>query len=51
MKYSSIYTNAIDLAKKIAELNSENVKYEISIVDGIDGEKVVKVSYEVKEES
>ena len=51
MRYSNIYTNAIDLAKKIAELNSENANYEISIVNGIDGEKVVKVSYEVKEES
>lgn len=42
---TNIYTNAIDLAKKIQELNGRGISYEISIVNGIGKEQVVKLSW------
>lgn len=43
---TAIYTNAVDLAKKIKKLDDMHVCYEIEIVKGIDGENVVKVSWD-----
>lgn len=43
---SAIYTNAIDLAKKIKKLDDMRVCYEIEIVKCIAGEDVVKVSWD-----
>ena len=42
---TSIYTNAIDLAKKIQELNGRGISYEIKIVNGINKEQVVALSW------
>lgn len=44
---SAIYTNAVDLAKKIDKLNELHVNYTIKIVDGIGvGEKVVRLDWD-----
>ena len=44
---SAIYTNAVDLAKKIEKLNELHVDYTIKIVDGIGvGEKVVRLDWD-----
>lgn len=43
---SAIYTNAVDLAKKIDALMRDNIVYEINIVKGIDGEDVVKLLWD-----
>lgn len=50
MKNVDIYTNAIDLAKKIQRLNESGFPYEISIVKGIDNEDIVKVEWIYVEE-
>lgn len=50
IKNADIYTNAVDLAKKILRLNKSGFPYEISIVRGIANEEVVKVEWIYVEE-
>ena len=47
---SDIYTNAVDLARKIERLRTDDnvVNWSIEIVKGIDGEDVVKIRYIIK---
>ena len=47
---SDIYTNAVDLARKIERLRTDDdvVNWGIEIVKGIDGEDVVKIKYIIK---
>lgn len=43
---TAIYTNAVDLARKIQRLDDMHVCHEIEVVKGIDGENVVRVSWD-----
>ena len=50
MKVTDIYTNAVDLAKKIQQLNNAGRAYKIEIVKGINNESVVKLTWIYVEE-
>lgn len=50
MKTTVIYTNMIDMTKKLIELKALGVDYEMEIVKGIDKEYVVKVTWVYVEE-
>ena len=47
---SDIYTNAVDLARKIERLRTDDnvVNWGIEVVKGIAGEDVVKIKYIIK---
>ena len=50
MTNTSIITNAVDLATRIMELNEKGVKYELKVINGIDHEKLVKLTWKEDEE-
>lgn len=42
---SDIFTDAVSLARKIDRLQKDGQDFQLDIVEGVYGEKVVKISY------
>lgn len=44
IKMTNIYTNAVDLAKRIITLKENDITYDIDIVKGVNKEDIVKLT-------